>query len=157
MIVAGTGHRPPKLGGYTTYAWQRLLLTAERAIELLEPDQIITGMALGWDQALATQALEMGIPYIAAVPFKGQENMWPESSKRQYHHLLHYAHSVITVCEGGYSAASMQRRNEWMVNNCHVVLALWDGSAGGTANCVNYAKHVKRPMKNAWPIFLDTK
>ena len=156
-IIAGTGHRPNKLGGYTDYAWQRLLLTAERAIELLEPTTVISGMALGWDQALAMKAHEMGIPFIAAVPFVGQESVWPAQSKQRYYDLLSNAEDVVTVCSGGYSALSMQRRNEWMVDNCDGVLALWDGSSGGTGNCVNYVKHVKRPMKNAWPIFMDTK
>ncbi len=27
-----------------------------------------------------------------------------------------------------------------MVNNCDMLIAVWDGSDGGTANCVKYAQ-----------------
>jgi uncharacterized phage-like protein YoqJ len=46
----------------------------------------------------------------------------------------------------------MQIRNEWMVDNAHIVLALWDGSSGGTGNCIKYAnrKSVNKPIINLW-------
>jgi uncharacterized phage-like protein YoqJ len=34
----------------------------------------------------------------------------------------------------------MQLRNEFMVNNSDIVIAVWDGTNGGTANCVKYAQ-----------------
>lgn len=33
----------------------------------------------------------------------------------------------------------MQKRNEYMVDRCDKITALWDGSSGGTGNCVKYA------------------
>jgi uncharacterized phage-like protein YoqJ len=38
----------------------------------------------------------------------------------------------------------MQKRNEMMVDDCNLLLTLWDGSDGGTANCLGYARR-KRP------------
>jgi uncharacterized phage-like protein YoqJ len=56
----------------------------------------------------------------------------------------------VLVSPGGYAAHKMHVRNKWMVNKCNKVLALWDGSKGGTGNCVSYALSVDRPIENAW-------
>ena len=153
MIVAGTGHRPNKLGGYTRGARTRLFTTAIKSLEHLQPTKLISGMALGWDQALARACVELNIPFIAAVPFAGQETVWPAASQREYRELCDAASDFIIVSPGGYSAAKMQIRNEWMVDHCDRVLALWDGSPGGTRNCVDYAKTVNKPISNAWKCF----
>lgn len=152
-IVAGTGHRPDKLGGHTADAMRRLDAFAEGLIDAARPRKVISGMALGWDQALVKAAGSCGIPYIAAVPFKGQESRWPFFSRKLYEILLSGAAEVIYVCEPGYAPWKMQRRNEWMVNNCEVLLELWDGSDGGTANCVRYADRKGVTAINAWPYF----
>ncbi len=34
----------------------------------------------------------------------------------------------------------MQVRNEYMVDRADLVLALWNGTPGGTGNCVRYAR-----------------
>ena len=153
MIVAGTGHRPNKLGGYTRDAQTRLFNTAIKSLEHLQPTKLISGMALGWDQALARACVELNIPFIAAVPFAGQETVWPAASQRAYRELCEAASDFVIVSPGGYSAAKMQIRNEWMVDHCDRVLALWDGSPGGTRNCVDYAKTVNKPISNAWKCF----
>jgi uncharacterized phage-like protein YoqJ len=41
----------------------------------------------------------------------------------------------------------LQKRNEWMVDHCDLLIAVWDGSEGGTANCVRYARHHERQIK----------
>jgi len=33
----------------------------------------------------------------------------------------------------------MQKRNQFMVDNSRVIIAYWDGSKGGTKNCLDYA------------------
>ena len=40
----------------------------------------------------------------------------------------------------------MQTRNEWMVNHCDKLIAVWNGSDGGTGNCVNYAKSINKEI-----------
>jgi uncharacterized phage-like protein YoqJ len=54
------------------------------------------------------------------------------------------------ISRGGYEPWKMQVRNEWMIDRCDVLLALWDGSRGGTANCCWCAKRVERPIENLW-------
>lgn len=150
MIMAGTGHRPNKLGGYGLHITNRLIAVASEALQTYKPDKVISGMALGWDQALASAAVLNKIPFIAAVPFIGQERMWPPSSQVIFKELCGKAEQVVIVSPGEYSAAKMQTRNEWMVHHCDTVLALWDGTSGGTANCVRFAEAIKKPVINVW-------
>lgn len=149
MIISGTGHRPDKLGGYSDDVLVKLKTLA---IDLIPEDttKIITGMALGWDTALALAAIWRHIPFVAAVPFLGQEKMWPKESQTRYHNLLGAAEDVVYVCDQGYAPWKMQIRNEYMVDHCDTVLALWDGSAGGTSNCVKYAEKKGKPIINIW-------
>lgn len=139
MIVAGTGHRPDKLGGYAPHVTSEWVRLAEYILRLWRPDMVISGMALGWDTYLALGAIRVGIPLTAAIPFNGQESRWPAESQAVYNGILDKAEKIVVVCGGGYSAEKMQRRNIWMVNNCDFLLSCWDGSPGGTRNCLRYA------------------
>jgi uncharacterized phage-like protein YoqJ len=147
-VVAFTGHRPTKCGGYDVpnETYNRICRDIQSALERLGPKRVISGMALGVDQWAAQICVDMNIPFIAAVPFEGQEKVWPAKSKKLYQELLDKAERIVVVVKGKYAAWKMQRRNEWMVDNCDVVIAIWDGSSGGTANCVAYAKSVGKKI-----------
>lgn len=153
MIICGTGHRPQKLGGYSDQARQKLRLLAADYLCVQRPDRFISGMALGWDTALAEAALMLQIPYVAAIPFKGQESAWPAVSQQTFNFLVQHASEVVIVCDGSYAAWKMQKRNQWMVDHSDRVCALFDGSPGGTANCVKYALEGGKPIDNLWPQF----
>ena len=154
MIVAFTGHRPDKLGGYIlpnpTYSY--VCQEIEKALLEIKPEKVISGMALGVDQWAANIAHKLGIPFIAAIPFAGQERMWPAASKSIYNKLIKLASEVVIVCDGGYSPAKMQIRNEWMVDRCDQLIAVWDGTKGGTGNCVEYAGKVSRQIYRINPL-----
>lgn len=148
MILAGTGHRPEKLGGYVTpnVTFRRVMEGMDKALLTLRPEYVISGMALGVDQWLAELCTWQGIPWLAAIPFVGFENEWPMPSQMKFRALLAKAFQVHVVCPGGYSAWKMQQRNMWMVDHCDHVLAVWDGSSGGTKNCVEYAQQKRKPI-----------
>lgn len=158
MIVAGTGHRPNKLGGYSPDATDHVFRVAQRALEEFlakDPDlTVISGMALGWDSALAFGALELGLPLICAIPFAGQERAWPTKSQDWYHKVLRKATEVVIVSPGGYSSEKMQIRNEYMVDHSDHIAALWNGTPGGTSNCLRYARLQNKPTTNFWEDFL---
>jgi uncharacterized phage-like protein YoqJ len=150
LVWAGTGHRPDKLGGYGPSAFAALVRIARSWIEGAQPRGVISGMALGWDQALAQAAVDAGVPFVAAVPFSGQESAWPAGSQEQYRRLIARAKRVAVVCDGGYAAWKMQRRNEWMVDKADAIVAVWNGTPGGTKNCLVYAAAKQRPVENLW-------
>lgn len=149
-VVTGTGHRPNKLGGHGRDVFERLVQLAIHAIKRLEPKELISGMALGWDQALVEACIRLRFPFAAYVPFAGQESKWPEDSRRTYDYLMAHASRIVVVCDGGYAAWKMQKRNQRMCDDADLILALFDGSTGGTGNCVQYAKSIKRPVLNVW-------
>lgn len=151
MIIAATGHRPDKVGGYGPAADQRRRDLAYSYLASAGATRVISGMALGWDTAFAEAAYNLGIPFTAAVPFQGQESRWPDLSQRTFRALLAVATEVVIVSPGGYSVSAMHARNHWMVDHCQVVCALWDGSDGGTAGCVRYADRQGVPVVNLWP------
>lgn len=153
MIVAGTGHRPDKLGGYGPEVSTRLIVLARDWLIAYKPERVISGGALGWDQALAWAAQSTDIPYTMALPFEGFEKQWPKSSQDDLARLLDKAHEIVDVSEPGYAPWKMQVRNQWMVDHCDQVLALWNGSKGGTGNCIAYANKVGKPIVNLWDAY----
>lgn len=146
-ILSGTGHRPDKLnreydlvGPYTTAVRQQL----QDLFKLLQPQKIISGMALGFDQILAQEAILAQIPVLAAVPCDDQEKIWPRKSQDLYNSLM--KNELVTpyvVCPGPYHASKMQIRNRWMCDNSNGLIACWLGdNSGGTYNCVRYAREI---------------
>jgi uncharacterized phage-like protein YoqJ len=162
ITIAGTGHRPDALGGYSEEARDRLIGFARQLLlayrEVAPLNLTISGMALGWDQALAEASLSLSVAVLAAVPCDGQDSTWPPHAQKRYADLLaHPGVKTVVVSPGAYEPRKMQVRNEWMVDRAEVVLALWNGKPGGTANCVSYAyKKIreKRPdaarVHNVW-------
>jgi uncharacterized phage-like protein YoqJ len=161
-IVVATGHRPQKCGGFSEAAQLLLKQIAIDWLAALKPRGAVSGMALGWDTAIVEACLHLGLPYVACIPFRGQESQWPSASQRAYHNYLRQAANVIVCSSGDYSAYKMQIRNERMIDmalqygpgSTHsILLAMWDGTSGGTENCLLYAR-TRIETINAWPYFL---
>jgi len=147
MIIAVRGHRPNKIGKEYDGVGPYSDFLRARFIEVMQEKSAtkeISGMALGVDMLFAEVALSLGIPLHAHVPFEGQESIWPDKSQQRYNRILKEATNKTVVCDGEYAAWKMQARNAAMVDSCDLLVAVWDGSGGGTANCVDYAKKVKR-------------
>lgn len=162
-IIAGTGHRPNKLtfGKWKAYDPLMLHRLTDLAIWYFEkesPDKVITGMALGWDSAIALAAIKLNIPLIAAVPFVDQDKLWKPQDKVLYSRILSNCEEVVIVCDGDYSAHKMMLRNRYMVDKCTNLVALYDGiSSGGTANCIKYAVSKNVPIDNLWSVIKSVK
>ncbi len=160
-IVAGTGHRLTKLAlgkidPYSPVLREQLTDLAIWYLEKKLPDKVIVGMALGWDIALGIAAIQLGIPLIAAIPFKGQERLWNSEDKYLYYVVLEQSSKSVIICDGGYEARKLMLRNKWMVDNCTRLVALYDGSqAGGTANCIKYAAYKNKPINNLWEAYVN--
>ena len=145
-----TGHRPSKLKGYDPQDNKDLLWEIFKVVE----DHIdnkgvttfISGMALGidiWAAKMVLRAKRLGCPelkLICAIPCKNHESRWNAESQKEYKKVLEQADEVFYVSEEEYKPYLMQRRNIWMVDESDYVIAVWDGSSGGTGNCVKYAK-----------------
>lgn len=156
LTFTATGHRPHKLGGYTQAVENKLLYIAMDQIEtFVKPDEtIISGMAQGWDTAIARAAYLLGRRWIAAVPFNGQELAWPERQQELYLDLLYKASHIHYVSTGGYSAHKMHLRDRWMIDNADAVFSLWDGEpGGGTYQTLLYADKKDCKVLECWSYF----
>lgn len=149
--IAVTGHRPQQLGAeWALKGPYSDFIRGELKKYLLKytPKQVISGMALGADQLFVQVALELKIPVLAAVPCFEQESKWPKSSKDLYYELL--GNSLVTeyvVTPTYYTSSVMQIRNEYMVDNCDLLLAVFNGTRGGTKNCIDYARSIGKPIE----------
>lgn len=151
LIVSATGHRPKSLP--TGYDLAPLIALVKPWLAARKPDAVISGMALGWDQAVALAALDLGIPVHAYIPFVAQADAWPMHSQIAYQNLLLRCVERKVVSPGGYEVWKMQARNEAMVDDCDLVLALWNGEPSGTGNCVGYAEKQGKTVENLWEIY----
>ncbi len=144
-----TGHRPEKLPWGYDETDARCAALKGRIADALEAlyargyRHFISGMALGADTYLCEAALALrdrypGVTVEAAVPFAGQSNRWtPEARER--HRRLCEACDVNTVLRQDYTRWCMFERNRYMVDRSSLLLAVFDGSAGGTKYTVDYA------------------
>ena len=150
MKVMVTGHRPIKIGGYDRDNPIRSRINEQvrnilRNVNEVIPVTGITGMAIGTDQDFALICKELEIPYFSYVPFEGQESVWPAIAKDEYYDLLGSSEEVVYVNNGNYTPKKMQLRNEAMVNNSDLAIAVWNGDTrGGTYNCISYLKKTKK-------------
>jgi uncharacterized phage-like protein YoqJ len=152
-IIGISGHRP-KYWGNAEGANQALVVILKEVFLREKPDKIITGMALGMDTAAAEAAIELGIPFVAAVPFLGQETVWPKPAQEKYRQLLEKAQATIVVSPGGYSDEAFLKRNEYIVANCHRMVVLFDGNKrSGTGHAMKLAAERQIPLENVWEQF----
>jgi uncharacterized phage-like protein YoqJ len=93
----------------------------------------------------------MGIPLFASVPFPNFDSQWSPFDRDVLARMLEQARETKVVCDE-YSDAAYQARNIYMVDHCDLLLAYnvpgKPGKTGGTANCMEYARSVIKPMRN---------
>jgi uncharacterized phage-like protein YoqJ len=140
--VAITGHRPEKI----TDKNRTMTEIAQALTDVIMPAHLIQGMAAGVDLWSAQVAYKIGIPYTCARP-------WITHSARKaddddYQRALDHATEIVAVSQYEFYPGPFvyQKRNVWMVDHADVVLAVWDGTPGGTANCAKYALDQGKPV-----------
>jgi uncharacterized phage-like protein YoqJ len=170
-----TGHRSDKIGGYdmnnpTALKVKEKLSEVIRSLILDEGiTRFISGGALGVDTYAfgCVHKLKDEFPHIQnilSVPFLQQDKVWNDYQKRVYARMKEIADEIIYVDklypykiygieEDTYHIAKMQKRNEHIVDHSRIVIAVWDGSKGGTANCVRYARD--RTLYRIFPSSLE--
>lgn len=153
MKICVTGHRPNKMYGYDLKDKRYLDLKEKLKLILIEEkcNEAITGMALGVDTIFALAVLELkqegyDIKLHCAIPCKDHSNKWFSDSVKMYKDILNKADTVKLVSDEYYKPWLMQKRNEYMVDLADKVIAVWDGSKGGTGNCVQYAQKLNKEI-----------
>lgn len=148
-IIAGTGHRPKKLGGYA--GWEKvqevLVQRMDSAFRRARPKLVLTGMAQGWDTVLAHAAIRSDTPFAAVMPYPDYGMQWPFPAQNDRDEILARSVDVLYV-QDDYTKDVLDKRNRFLVHGCQLLIAAWDGSPSGTANCIEYAESINRPTVN---------
>ncbi len=152
--MATTGHRLKSLNA-TPKVELALRRIAVAALLIEAPSKLYTGVALGWDMTIAREAIEMGIPHVAAVPFAKQHELWSPEQKKEYSWILD--RSDIAYPNGHvshYEKSFMLQRNVWMVDNAVGIFAFYNYKiVSGTAQCVKYARSKGKSVNNYWELW----
>jgi uncharacterized phage-like protein YoqJ len=159
MIVAVTGHRPDKLPeGYNgEHKPIRMALSEaldEVCVEYGNIERMLSGMALGFDQIACEVALNKHVLITGCIPCFNQDRKWIDESKKYYRELIKRISEAggdfVIVTEEDYTPYCMIVRDHYMVDNCDLLIALWNGTEGGTEKTVKYAKKKGVTVKNIW-------
>ena len=145
-----TGHRPSKLPwGNQEDDLRCLDLKMDIVQALVSLYQrgyrvFLSGMAQGCDLYFAESVLLLRESYPdvsleAAVPFRGQAANWTSAERKRYHRILDSCNEVHLLREN-YTPGCMMARNRFMVNRSSLLIACYNGEAGGTRNTILYAK-----------------
>jgi hypothetical protein len=150
VIVGVTGHRDVEQepGELLAFARLSVALMVERGCT-----EIITGMARGWDLKVARAAADLGVPFIAAVPFIGQTEYWVPADRADHDWALARASRVHIQSKVALNVAYILR-DEWIVNQCDELWALDSGRRSGSHTTVLYAEKVERTVRSLWEPWL---
>ena len=137
-----SGHRPEKL---EIPEW-KVKAALKREIKTAASEGytvFISGMARGvdlWAAELVLNLRERGekIRLICAVPFPGFEQRWERGWQKRYQNVIKKADLVKFICPE-YRRGCFQARNQWMVDHSSRVIAVYNGTGGGTRNTLEYA------------------
>lgn len=127
---------------------QSVISDLDSLLKELKPEICMSGMAIGFDTIAVEKCIELKIPFIAAVPFIGQEVLWPKENKEIYYKFLDFAEDVVIVSAGPYASWKLHKRNEYIVDNNDEMIVCYDGrSGGGTKNFINYCNKKRKSIR----------
>ena len=144
-----TGHRPEKLNNGE--AEIRALLKEAILSSIAEGyDTFISGMALGVDlwaaqEILAHKQSGYDIHLVCAVPFPGVEKNRDSVHQEVFSKILEASDAVRYVCPK-YKPWCFSARDKWMVEHASKVIAVSNGTKGGTEATIQYAKELGRQV-----------
>jgi hypothetical protein len=147
-----TGHQtiPPGARDFVVAAVQNLLRQVE------PPLDVVTSLAAGADQLVATELLRTGGRLHVIVPSRDYERTFADQEDlAAFRTLLGRAHAVTRLDYAEPSEEAFSAAGERVVDNCELLIAVWDGKRarglGGTADVVRYARDTGKPVSIVWP------
>lgn len=152
-----TGHRPRKIAwlGDPNHPCCVALcsILRERILQKIHDgyDYFISGMALGADLLCAQIVLDLrqdypNIKLECALPCTKQAHYWSDKQRDKYAEILSKS-DYIQILSENYSLSCMQKRNKYMVDNSDCLIAIWNGTDGGTKNTIMLAKRKNIPIE----------
>ncbi len=145
-----TGHRPNKLPWGYNERGIRFFLFKNKLRKTIEESikngykYFISGMALGSDMLCAEIVLNLkkkhpNIMLECAIPCINQTKKWLKTSIDRYNAIISEADKVTYVSNKAYFNGCMQNRNKYMIDTSSLLIAVYNGSPGGTKQTIDYA------------------
>ena len=128
--------------------------------------------------AIEVRELGHSVKVVACIPCANQECKWSWKDQKLYWEVLRKCDTILGTTDNGievqlvtmfidecanelytlepreytveYKPWLMQARNKIIVNHCDTLIALWDGTKGGTYNCIDYAMKTGRVNIIRW-------
>lgn len=149
-VVGFTGHRQLADPAGAAESIKQVLTELQREA----PGEWIaqSSVATGGDQLFVRAALELKLGWEALLPLPLVDfaRDFPAEEWREVQALLTHAEHTEVVAEPGSREEAYLTGGFEIVNNCDLLLALWDGKSargkGGTADVVAYARAMQRPL-----------
>lgn len=143
-----TGHRPQKLERDITEIKIEIFQKVKESVES-GFYTFISGMAPGTDIISAECVLKLKEKYpdihlICAIPFPTFENLFNDEWKARYKAVKQNA-DLIRYISTEYSYNCFQKRNMWIVDHTAKLIAVYNGTPGGTRNTIEYS--IKKGVK----------
>ncbi len=150
MVCAFTGHRPQSLpwgsdeSDVRCIALKALIAQAVHDAYRRGSRTFLCGMARGCDTYFAEALLALKLEHsdvclTALVPCPTQAQSWSNDDRARYEQICRQFDNV-EILEQEYSNGCMLRRNLLMVSRADMLISVWDGSQGGTAQTIRAAK-----------------
>ena len=157
-----TGHRPEKLPWGTNEADIRCAALKRKIRDALDAAyeegmrHFICGMARGCDFYFAEAVLDLRsehpeVTLEAAIPCAEQSAAWSAAHRVRWQEITDRC-DKRTVLQPFYTPDCMLRRNRYMVDHSSLVIAVYDGSNGGTRRTLEYALISKVPFVDIDPL-----
>ncbi|MDE6879971.1 MAG: DUF1273 domain-containing protein [Oscillospiraceae bacterium] len=156
-----TGHRPEKLPWGDNETDPRCQALKRKLQDTLATAydsgmrHFICGMARGCDFYFAEAVLALrqergDVTLEAAIPCPTQTDGWSGADRTRWRRLL-AACDLETVVQHQYTPGCMLRRNRYMVDHSAMVIAVYDGTDGGTRRTLEYALRQRVPFVDIRP------
>lgn len=157
ITLCFTGHRSQKLPwGFNELDERCLEMKKELREKLIMAINrgyiyFISGMAIGFDTICAEMVLELKkefpqIKLVCALPCKNQDIKWQPNDRKRYSKILKQA-DIVRYVSQEYTDKCMLERNEYMLKNSSMVIALYNEKlGGGTRFTVNKAKKLGKEL-----------
>lgn len=134
MKIAFTGHRPPRLHGNEKNIGIWIYNTLNELMIENKIDAVYSGMAQGSDQIAAMKAILLDLPLYCAYPY-------PRNHFHPQEQFINERAAQIVTTSAEYTKDCFTKRDQYMVDHCDVLIAIWDGKPwGGTYDTIEYAK-----------------
>lgn len=147
---AFTGHRPQGMPfGFDehdpkcAYLIDQIMAIMTNMIINDNVGRFLSGMAIGTDLIAAETTLRLKDVYSwieleCVIPCLNQSSKWAEKFRKRYDDVIRSC-ARTTLISTEFTKTCMYERNRYLVENCDILLAVWNGKPSGTGKTVDYA------------------